>query len=216
MNSNLLFSPEGKTLEFKRNLSSPKPILKTLVAFANTAGGTLVVGRADDGSIVGVDDVRGDEERLANLISDCIAPAMAPDIEAVSVDGKNLLLVRVAHWPGPFYLKEKGAEGGVYVRIGSTSRQADESMRAELERYRSNHSFDQMPCVEATSGDLDDALIQRWFADEDRIVDEAAQESLGLLVRYGSGAVAGSVLAPHVKKVDTLNRNGRSRACVRG
>jgi len=35
----LLISPEGKTLEFKRDLSSPRNILKTLVAFANTAGG---------------------------------------------------------------------------------------------------------------------------------------------------------------------------------
>ena len=30
----LLQQPEGKTLEFKRDLSSPKPLLKTLVAFA--------------------------------------------------------------------------------------------------------------------------------------------------------------------------------------
>ena len=33
----LLILPEGKTLEFKRDLSSPKPVLRTLVAFANTA-----------------------------------------------------------------------------------------------------------------------------------------------------------------------------------
>lgn len=37
--ADLLSSPEGKTLEFKRDLSSPTPILKTLVAFANSAGG---------------------------------------------------------------------------------------------------------------------------------------------------------------------------------
>ena len=36
--------PEGKTIEFKRDLSSMKPILKTLIAFANTAGGTLLIG----------------------------------------------------------------------------------------------------------------------------------------------------------------------------
>jgi len=185
----LLASPEGKTLEFKRDLSSPKPILKTLVAFANTAGGTLVIGRADDGSLTGVDDVLAEEDRLANLIADSIAPAMTPDIEAISIEGKDLLLVRVAHWPGPFYLKEKGSEDGIYVRLGSTSRQADAAMRAELERYRSNHSFDQMPCVEANAGDLDGLLIQHWFPDEHRIVDEAAQESLGLLVRYGSSRV---------------------------
>jgi predicted HTH transcriptional regulator len=42
--------PEGKTLEFKRDLSSSKPLLKTLVAFANTAGGRLVVVRLRSGS----------------------------------------------------------------------------------------------------------------------------------------------------------------------
>ena len=39
MISDILASPEGKQLEFKRDLSSPTPILKTLVAFANSAGG---------------------------------------------------------------------------------------------------------------------------------------------------------------------------------
>jgi ATP-dependent DNA helicase RecG len=38
MISDILASPEGKQLEFKRDLSSPTPILKTLVAFANSAG----------------------------------------------------------------------------------------------------------------------------------------------------------------------------------
>lgn len=38
----LIKKPEGKTLKFKQVLSSPKNILKTLVAFANTAGGVLL------------------------------------------------------------------------------------------------------------------------------------------------------------------------------
>jgi ATP-dependent DNA helicase RecG len=37
----LLRRPEGKTLEYKRDLSSPEGVLKTMVAFANTAGGVL-------------------------------------------------------------------------------------------------------------------------------------------------------------------------------
>jgi predicted HTH transcriptional regulator len=44
----LIHQPEGKTLEFKRDLSSPRPVLKTLVAFANSAGGRLVFGVTDD------------------------------------------------------------------------------------------------------------------------------------------------------------------------
>lgn len=44
MNGEALLSlNEGKTLDFKRDLSSPKGLLKTLVAFANTAGGKLII-----------------------------------------------------------------------------------------------------------------------------------------------------------------------------
>ena len=39
MMDELLSHPEGKTLNFKRDLSSPKPLLKAIVAFANTAEG---------------------------------------------------------------------------------------------------------------------------------------------------------------------------------
>ena len=66
MNSilDLLQQPEGKTLEFKRDISSPRPILKALVAFANTAGGRIIIGVLDDHNIVGVDNPLDEEERL--------------------------------------------------------------------------------------------------------------------------------------------------------
>ena len=41
---NLLKTPESKTLEFKRDLSSPAGVLHTMVAFANTAGGMILFG----------------------------------------------------------------------------------------------------------------------------------------------------------------------------
>ena len=44
----LITMPEGKTLEFKRDISSPKNMLKTLVALANTAGGRLLIEIADN------------------------------------------------------------------------------------------------------------------------------------------------------------------------
>jgi len=68
----LFASSESKMLEFKWNLFSPKPILKTLVPFANTVGGTLIIGRNDAGDIVGMGDVLADEERVANLSAGCI------------------------------------------------------------------------------------------------------------------------------------------------
>ena len=54
----LLKRHEGKTLEFRRDLSSPEGILKGLVAFANTSEGTVVIGVEDRSKRVrGVPDV---------------------------------------------------------------------------------------------------------------------------------------------------------------
>lgn len=82
----LLTLPEGKTLEFKRNLSSPKPLLKTLVAFANKAGGRMVIGVEDDKQLPGVEDPLTEEERLCNLIADSIALRLVPNIELVTIE----------------------------------------------------------------------------------------------------------------------------------
>lgn len=62
---------EGKTLEFKRDLSSPKNLLKTLVAFANTAGGRVIIGVDDISRLpLGIENPLDEEERLCSLIAD--------------------------------------------------------------------------------------------------------------------------------------------------
>ena len=72
---NLLKSPEGKTLEFKRDLSSPLGVLRTMIAFANTAGGVIILGVEDKKKrVCGIKDPLLTEEKLASLVSDLIAP----------------------------------------------------------------------------------------------------------------------------------------------
>jgi len=71
----ILRQPESKTLEFKRDLSSPAPALRTLVAFANAAGGRLIVGVEDvSRAVVGVKQPLDLEERIANLVADSMEP----------------------------------------------------------------------------------------------------------------------------------------------
>ena len=43
----IIHQHEGKTSEFKRDLSSPDKLMRTLVAFANGAGGGLLIGVED-------------------------------------------------------------------------------------------------------------------------------------------------------------------------
>ncbi|MDR1189607.1 MAG: ATP-binding protein [Bifidobacteriaceae bacterium] len=52
--SGRVVQPEGKTREYKLNLASKDRVLQAVVAFANSAGGELVVGVRDDATVVGV------------------------------------------------------------------------------------------------------------------------------------------------------------------
>lgn len=187
--SELLKHPEGKTLEFKRDLSSLPPVIRTLVAFANTAGGTLLIGLDDAGQVRGLRDAKADEERVANAISESILPTLLPDIEVVHSGGKDILVVRVARWPGPFYVRREGGDRGVYVRLGSTNRRADENMREELERAARKSAFDELPCVGAEPDDLDMDAVTKAFAAVNHGVKDAELESLGLVVRYGENLI---------------------------
>src|SRR5947208_1710040 len=106
----LLKRPEGKTLEFKRDLSSPDGAVKTVVAFANTAGGTLLVGVEDrSGHVRGVPNPLDLEERVASLISDSIAPRIVPDIEILPWRRTQVLAVNVHPSPTrPHHVNREG------------------------------------------------------------------------------------------------------------
>ena len=79
----ILTQNESKTLEFKRDTSSLAPILKTIIAFANTAGGMLIIGISDDKTLVGVKDIFKVEESLASAMADSICPLILPEMEIV-------------------------------------------------------------------------------------------------------------------------------------
>lgn len=179
----ILQQPEGKTLEFKRDLSSPRNVLKTLVAFANSAGGRVVIGVDDDRQMVGVDDPLAEEERICNLIADAIAPRLLPNVELTSVGSQTLLVVEV--FPSssrPHYLKSVGAEQGVYVRLGSSNRQAGAELIAQLRRSAQGVVFDELPMLELGLQDLDLEAAQRLFGTQ-RQLDDKALTTLKLLHR---------------------------------
>lgn len=176
---------EGKTLEFKENCRSLKSIVKTVVAFTNTSGGTIIIGVRDrTGEVVGLKAAKDDEERLANAISDNVCPNLLPDIIRTTYKDKELIMVSVSRWPGPFYVKAEGPVNGVYIRLGSTNRRAGTEKIADLRRTANHIAFDQLPCVNTEIADLNMKAIKKAFSTVRRTIDEAKLESLGVLVRY--------------------------------
>src|SRR5262245_32793732 len=92
----ILRRPEGKTLEFKRDLSSPDGLIRSILSFANTAGGIVLVGVEDKTRRVsGITDPLLLEERLANLIADNILPRLVPEIEILPYRRTQVVSVQV-------------------------------------------------------------------------------------------------------------------------
>ncbi|MBI3974911.1 MAG: putative DNA binding domain-containing protein [Armatimonadetes bacterium] len=162
----VLKRPEGKMLEFKRDLSSPEGMLRTVVAFANTAGGTLLIG-VEDGTrhVRGVSDPLDLEERLASLMSDSILPRLVPDLEILPWRRTHVLAVQVYPSPSrPYYLKREGPDGGVFVRVGSTNRRADRELIEELKRFARGEAYDEQAMPELDSEALDFRAASESFA----------------------------------------------------
>lgn len=160
----LLRQAESKTLEFKRDLSSPRNLLKTLIAFANTAGGRVLIGISDHKQVVGVSDPLAAEERICNLIADSISPRLIPNVELVSSGEHTLLILEV--FPSnsrPHYLNTLGPDQGVYIRLGSSNRQAGPDLIAEMRRTAMGIVFDEMPMQELSESDVDLIAASRLF-----------------------------------------------------
>ena len=112
----LIRQPEGLTLEFKSHTPDSAVISQVLGAFANTDGGTLIVGVREGGEVVGV-DVR----RLLCVVEQVRGRLIPPQeirLDAPSINGKQIGIVRI----GKSEAAPVFAEGGVFVRRGARVR----------------------------------------------------------------------------------------------
>ena len=147
-----IFSGESKNIEYKITLpDKSEKYMKTIIAFANTQGGKLIVGIDDKThEIVGVTNEILFQlmDGIANAISDSCMPQIIPDIEPQTIDGKTVIIVSVeAGKNRPDYLKSKGKENGTYIRVAGTSRQAFPEKIRELEMEGARISWDELTCV---------------------------------------------------------------------
>jgi ATP-dependent DNA helicase RecG len=182
--------PESQTLEFKRDASSLESILKSIIAFANSAGGITLIGIEDDGSITGLSDAGKTQEQIANSIAHRIRPQLLPNFSIETIKNKSILAIQVDHLPAPYYLADKGEEKSVYIRLGNSNRLASHEMIAEMKRANHHPFFDKTPCDHVTETDLDSTLIQIAFAKYPFDIDTIKLISLGVLTRKGKRIVA--------------------------
>jgi len=180
-----------RMLEVKR----PKSWLKSVSAFANGEGGTLIFGISDDGQIVGLADAEGDAEIISEDIKSKLDPVPAVNLEYKEINGKKLVLLHV--YPGQetpyYYIGDK--QRLAFVRVGNESVTADRVQLKSLVLKGSGRTYDSLP----SSYKFEDMAfsklksvhykrLQRSFEDNEFV-------SWGIIDENGNLTNAGALLA---------------------
>jgi hypothetical protein len=107
----LLAHGEGQQIEFKRQppddtVESKRTVFKTVAAFANGSGGSIVFGiDSDEATVRGLEgiDPKQERDRLAQLARSIVAPAPVIEVRQYELDSKLLLVLSVEPGPNPPY-----------------------------------------------------------------------------------------------------------------
>lgn len=140
---------ENVTTEFKREYV--EDIKKSVVAFANTNGGTIYIGIDNEGNIIGVQDIDNTLLRASNTIRDSIKPdiTLFVSYETETIEGKLVIKITVQKGPSsPYYLANKGIRPeGVYVRQGASSAPATEAFILKMIKDTDGEKFEDIRSI---------------------------------------------------------------------
>jgi predicted HTH transcriptional regulator len=191
----LLEEGEGFEVEFKRKVSSAEKVARTLSAFANTKGGTILFGVDDDGSIVGVESEKEEMEMIRAAGTYFCDPPIVPQIEIVSHKGKDVIVVRVGESGEKPHVVIQTRNGGeeetrVFIRVNDKTVVASKEVVRILEAENPH-----APPLRLSIGEperrlfdyleLRERITVREFSDLVNISKRRASRILILLVRAG-------------------------------
>lgn len=137
----LILQGEHQTQDFKYCISDSRKIARSLVAFANTDGGRLLIGVKDNGRIAGV---RSDEEYY--MVESAAKIYSRPEINFTtrqhSVDGKTVLevIIEPSEQKPHFALDEEG-KWWAYFRKDDENRLASKIMIEVWKRQKSREGI---------------------------------------------------------------------------
>jgi len=153
----LVLQGESQTLEFKTSFD--RASIETLVAFANTEGGTLLIGVSDAGSVSGITLGKEILNEWLGQIKSATNPALIPDTAAHTEQGKTVVAIRMGEFP----VKPVNTRGRYYKRVASSNHQLVLGEISDLYLQSLQLSWDAYEAQGYTTAQLDPAKIQRFI-----------------------------------------------------
>lgn len=130
----LIWQGENETVDFKQRVTQPEKIARTLVSFANTQGGVILIGVMDNGTISGIDPE--EEKHTLQLAADFYCdPPVVVRYEEIEVEDNTILKVIIPESSlKPHFAKVKENDWRGYIRVKDTSVQTSKMVNKALQQ----------------------------------------------------------------------------------
>ncbi|MFA7203687.1 MAG: RNA-binding domain-containing protein [Candidatus Caldatribacteriota bacterium] len=129
---------ESKTMEFKQSFTTN--IYKTISAFSNLEGGTVLLGVRDDGEIVGLEEIKKIKLNIENTINDVFNPRPIIEFKNLILNDKEVLEIKVEKGKFPPYFYKNVS----YMRTDTSTVPMDMKTLAKYMLTSENVSFDEL------------------------------------------------------------------------
>lgn len=154
----LIQQGENTQVEFKSAALRPESAAREIVAFANTFGGSLLIGVEDDGRVSGVESDL--ETWVANVSRNNIIPALQLDVQHMAIEGKTVCLISVPKGQDRPYQTQ---DGKYWIRAGSTNRMATKEELSRLFQQAGLIHFDISPVANTDSSYIDKHAVDHYY-----------------------------------------------------
>ena len=133
----LLENGEGGNLEFKRSFNNET--IESLVAFANTQGGKVILGVGSENELVGIDMQKESVQNWINEIKQKTTPSIIPEVETFAEGDKKLVIFTVQEYP----VKPVATRGKYFKRVANSNHLmgADEIANEHLKTINTSWDF---------------------------------------------------------------------------
>jgi predicted HTH transcriptional regulator len=186
---------EGLNLEFKRKATHPDKIAHELIAFANTQGGTLLIGVDDDKSITGVKYPEEESHTINLVLEKQCRPKLLFTETVIRISNKHFVLrldVPKSEKP-PHYFVINPERKECYVRVDDKSMKASREICEIIRRSRSKNG------VRFTYGEKEDQLVK--YLNKTPTITFEEFRKLSSLNRFNASRKLVLLVLAHVLKI---------------
>ena len=146
--------PEQQNIEYKSTWHDD--YLKWICGFANAQGGTIFIGKDDNGNVVGIEDYK----RLMDDIPNKIRNAMGITVEVNLHEENEMHYIEIITLP---YSVPISLRGRYYYRIGSTKQELTGTSLNEFLLKKSGKTWDDVVEPRATFDDIDETAVSKFL-----------------------------------------------------